>query len=260
MISLLTQMRYGAAPCWLGRLPSMAVLSSNQSMPERLFEAISADILAGTYPVGSKLPIEPELCTHYGVSRTVLRETVARLKADGLLDTQQGRGTFVLAQSVHTPFRLKAHTQDVAQSIVDLAELRLGIEGTAAALAAQRRTPAQLARLKECLDRMQASLHDGSSGTEADLEFHRTIAEATGNGHYQMFMDYLQKYFSVAIDVSRTRSAQSQGLSQRAQEEHQAVYQAIEKGDPEAAELAIKRHIRAAAARLTVETGNAQTT
>ncbi|SDE93902.1 DNA-binding transcriptional regulator, FadR family [Variovorax sp. CF079] len=212
---------------------------------------MSDDIRKGIYPVGSKLPVEAELCEHYGVSRTVLRETVARLKSDGVLDTQQGRGTFVLAQSVHTPFRLKAHTEDLAQSIVDLAELRLGVEGTAAALAAQRRTNAQLARLKDCLERMERAVRDGVNGSEADLEFHRTIAEATGNGHYRMFMDYLQKFFAVAIDTARSRSATTQGLSQLAQLEHEAIYRAIAEQDSDAAEQAIKQHIRAAATRMS---------
>lgn len=103
------------------------------------------------------------------------------MKADGLADTQQGRGTFVLAQSAPPPFRRKAPVPNSAQSIIELAKLRLGVEGAAAALAAQRRTPEQLTRLKDCLDRMEQSLRGGISGTEADLEFHQTIADATGN-------------------------------------------------------------------------------
>jgi DNA-binding FadR family transcriptional regulator len=225
-------------------------LSPQQSLPQRLFDAISADIRRGVYPVGTQLPTEPGLCERYGVSRTVLREAVARLKADGLIDTQQGRGTFVLAQSATPPFRFQAAAQAGAQSIVDLAELRLGLEGTAAALAAQRRSAAQLARLKECLDAMDQSVKEGSSGTEADLAFHRTIADATGNAHYRLFMDYLQGFFVAAIDTSRARSAQKPGLSRKVQDEHRAIYKAIAAQDAEAAEAAMKAHIRAAAARM----------
>jgi Transcriptional regulators len=220
-------------------------------MPQRLFEVISEDIRRGVFPVGGKLPVEADLCERYGVSRTVLRETVARMRADGLVDTQQGRGTFVLALATPPAFRFKASTDGGVQSILDLAELRLGIEGTAASLAARRRTPAQLARLKSCLDRMERAVHEGASGTDADLEFHQTIAEATGNGHYRMFMDYLHKFYATAIDTARSHSAQTRGLSQRAQEEHRAVYEAIAAGDAEAAERAVKAHILAAAARMT---------
>ncbi|WP_306565911.1 FadR/GntR family transcriptional regulator [Aquabacterium sp.] len=229
----------------------MATLSPTQSLPDRLFEAITEDIRNGVYPVGGKLPIEPELCTRYGVSRTVLREAVARLKADGLLDTKRGRGTLVLERSMNTPFRFKALGEDSARSIAELSELRIGVEGTAAALAAQRRTHAEVTKLKSCLDRMQAAIDSGTSGTDADLEFHRTIADATHNSHYRMFMDYLRQHFAVAIDVARSHSAKTSGLSQLAQDEHRAIYLAIEAGDPDAAELAVKRHIRAAAGRLS---------
>jgi len=226
-------------------------LLQQQSLPQRLFEAISADIRAGVFPVGSQLPVEAGLCERYGVSRTVLRETVARLKADGLVDTQQGRGTFVLARAVEPSFRLSTPNSGDAQAIVDLAELRLGVEGEAAALAARRRTSAHLAQLKKCLERMERAVRDGTSGSDADLEFHRTIAEATGNDHYRMFMDYLQKFYSSAIDTARSRSARAPGLSQKVQQEHQAVYDAIAANDSGAAERAIKRHIRAAAKRMT---------
>ena len=233
-------------------LPSSAPKAP--SLPEKLVLAVSADIAAGIYPVGAKLPIEPELCAHYGISRTVLREAMSRMKSDGLIDTRQGRGSFVLAPSARTPFRFEPHTEAATpstQSILELSELRLGVEGTAAALAARRRTPAQLARLADCLQRMEQAVAQGESGSEADLEFHRTIADATGNSHYRLFMEYLRRSYAIAIDRARSHSAQAAGLSQRAQEEHRAVYQAIADGDAAAAERAVKRHIRAAAKRLS---------
>jgi len=222
-----------------------------QSLPEKLVLAMSADIAAGVYPVGTQLPIEPELCTHYGVSRTVLREAMARMKSDGLIDTRQGRGSFVLAPSTRTPFRFEAPAVQSTQSILELSELRLGVEGTAAALAARRRTPEQLQRLRQCLDEMAQALEQGDSGSAADLEFHRVIADATGNQHYRLFMEYLRRSYATAIDLARANSAQADGLSQIAQDEHRAIYQAIADGDDEAAERAVKHHIRAAARRLS---------
>ena len=211
-------------------------------------QALSADIGAGRYPVGSQLPIEPALCEHYGVSRTVLREAMARLKAEGLIETRQGRGSFVLAPSARTPFRFEAPAADVTASIVELAELRLGVEGTAAALAAERRSPAQLDHLRDCLRRMADA--DGAGGADADLDFHRTIAEATGNGHYRLFMDYLGRFYASAIEAARQRSARSAGLPAVVQREHLAIFDAIERQSPKAAEAAMKRHVMAAARRL----------
>ncbi len=220
------------------------------SRPDQLFRAISDDIAKGVWPVGSRLPTEPELCVHYKVSRTVLREAVARLRADGIIDAQQGRGSFVLQHSLRTPFRFDPSLAGSLDGILQLAELRLGVEGTAAALAAERRSPAQLAHLRECLAQMERATQDGTSGSEADLAFHQTIAEATGNDHYRTFTAYLRQFYAVAIDTARTNSASQPGLSNQAQEEHTAIYRSIAEQDPQAAEQAVKTHIRNAAARL----------
>lgn len=228
-------------------------LSQAPSRPDLLFRAISDDIGKGTFPPGSRLPTEAELCVHYKVSRTVLREAVARLKADGIIDAQQGRGSFVLQHSLLTPFRFDPSMASSSEGIGQLAELRLGVEGTAAALAAVRRTPRQLAQLKNCLLRMEQAAKEGSGGSEADLDFHQTIAEATGNDHYRTFMAYLRQFYAVAIDAARTNSARSAGLSEQAQEEHADIYRAIADKNSARAEEAVKRHIRNAADRLTAQ-------
>jgi GntR family transcriptional repressor for pyruvate dehydrogenase complex len=218
-----------------------------------LFQAISDDISKGIYPPGSQLPTEPELCVHYKVSRTVLREAVARLRADGVVDAKQGRGSFVLESSLRTPFRFDPSSASSLEGIAQLAELRLGVEGTAAALAARRRSPQQLALLKKYLARMEQAVKDGTGGSEADLAFHQTIAEATGNDHYRTFMAYLRQFYAVAIDRARNNSALQPGLSEQAQEEHVAIYRAIADKNPVQAEEAVKRHIRNAAERLTAQ-------
>lgn len=224
-----------------------------QRLPDQLYQLLLSDIHQGVFPVGAQLPIEGDLCERYGVSRTVLRETVARLKADGVLEVRQGRGSFVLPQSLKRPFRFDPSTAGSVESVRKLAELRLGVEATAAGLAAARRTPEQLERLSQHLAQMAQAVRTGASGTEADLQFHETIAEATGNEHYRLFMDYLRQTFVVAIDTARTSSARRAGLSQAVQDEHQAIHDAIAAGDIDAAELAMKRHIRNAADRLTTE-------
>jgi len=220
------------------------------SGPDRLCQAISNDIAQGIWPVGSRLPTEAELCVHYKVSRTMLREAVARLRADGIIDAQQGRGSFVLQQSLRRPFRFDASLASSQNGIAQLAELRLGVEGMAAALAAERRTPAQLARLQDCLSQMEQATQSGSSGNEADLAFHQTIAEATGNDHYRAFMAYLRQFYSVAIATARANSASRPSLSNQAQEEHAAIYRAIAAQDPRAAQEAVQAHIRNAARRI----------
>lgn len=243
-----------ATPCPQRPAPGPAPFAMSLSaprLPDQLFDLLAADIRQGVFATGERLPTEGEICERYGVSRTVLREAVSRLKAEGMIETRQGSGTYVLGPSFRTPFRFDASAGGTKDAIVKLAELRLGVEGTAAGLAAARATPAQRRRLRQCLERMASAVRNGTDGSQADLEFHETVAEATGNAHYRLFMDYLRQAFAVAIDTARRNSAREEGLSQAVQEEHAAVYEAIVAGDAAAAEKAMKRHIRNAAVRLT---------
>lgn len=226
------------------------------SLPERVYAALSAEIRNGSLPAGTRLPIEPLLCERYGVSRTVLREAIARLKAEGLLDVRQGRGTFVLPATAATSFRFAvdgAGQADQIEQILELAELRLGVEITAAGLAAQRRSRAQLEELKRCLQAMEDAVRNGTDGSEADLAFHAVVAQATGNSQYRMFMDFLRGRFATAIATSRLHSAHRAGMTEEAQREHRAIYEAIAAGKADAAERAMRRHIEAAAARLSAD-------
>lgn len=223
------------------------------SLPERVFVALSADIRGGVLPPGTQLPIEPLLCERYGVSRTVLREAISRLKAEGLLDVRQGRGSFVRPLSAATSFRFDLDEQGEVNPVIELTELRLGVEATAAGLAARRRTPEQLEKLKLALDAMEAAVQADGNGNDADLSFHSTVAQATGNSQYRLFMEFLSGRIASAIAASRAHSARSAGLSRQAQREHRAIYDAIAAQDPRAAERAMRRHIEAAAERLTAQ-------
>lgn len=78
------------------------------------------------------MSIEPVFCSRYRLSRMVLREAMARMKSDGLIDTNQGRGSFVLAPPARTPFRFESLATDAAGSISKLTELRFSVQGTAA--------------------------------------------------------------------------------------------------------------------------------
>ncbi|MBY4898775.1 FadR/GntR family transcriptional regulator [Cupriavidus sp. AU9028] len=231
---------------------SLPMQPPSLSLPERVYATLSAQIRNGSLPPGTRLPIEPALCERYGVSRTVLREAIARLKAEGLLDVRQGRGTYVLPASAATSFRFAidgaGQAEQIAQ-ILELAELRLGVEITAAGLAAQRRSKPQLAQLKRCLDAMEDAVRNGTDGSGADLAFHAVVAQATGNSQYRMFMDFLGGRFATAIATSRLHSAH-RGMTEEAQREHRAIYEAIAAGKPASAERAMRRHIEAAAARL----------
>ncbi len=97
-------------------------------------------ILAGDLPAGHKLPSEAELIEEFGVSRTVVREAVTRLRAEGLVETFHGRGSFVLTVPEPTSFTVESTAIRTHQDVLDMIDFRLGIETEAAALAAARLT------------------------------------------------------------------------------------------------------------------------
>lgn len=214
-----------------------------------LGERIATDI----YPVGSRLPSEQEMISEFGVSRTVVREAVANLRANGRITTRQGAGAFVLQKEAASGFRIdSAHLDDVRE-VLSLLELRIGLESEAAVLAAQRRTPEQLVAMKQALQNIEhAILHEGDA-VEADLHFHRLIAEAAGNTHYLTLFNYVSE---LLITRARHRSGRLSGRSPEeflthAQREHEQICYAIERQDSEAARAALRLHLSESKNRLT---------
>lgn len=137
-------------------------------------------ITSGAWPVGTRIPPEPELTELIGVGRNTVREAVQSLVHAGMLERRQGSGTYVISDSeLGTAMGRQiagAHQRDVL-------EVRRCLEVEAARLAAQRRSDAQLAELTELHDQRAAAYATGDldTATEADLAFHRRIAEAAGN-------------------------------------------------------------------------------
>ena len=128
------------------------------ALADRLNAIISGQILSGERPAGSRLPTETQLAEEFGVSRTVVREAIARLRSDGLVVTRQGLGAFVAETLEALPFRISIGSDPEAphRYARELLELRLGFETEAAALAAERGTPAQVEEIGRALEMMLA--------------------------------------------------------------------------------------------------------
>jgi DNA-binding FadR family transcriptional regulator len=210
---------------------------------------LSQRILMGSIAPGDKLPSESEIVREYGVSRTVVREAISKLQASGLVETHQGKGTFVLARSQHSGLHLKVET---AFSVRHIIELRMGLETQAVALAAQRRTLDQLTKMRMALDDYQDLLAKEDSCVEADRRFHVLIAEATGNPY---FVEILQNLGNAVIPRSRIASSERAGSSLThhaylANLEHEAILAAIRRQDPDAARAAMWTHLSNSRERL----------
>src|SRR5215813_11406243 len=135
-----------ATPSGEARLTRLGPLPAPRSLTDALIERLTSEITSGQLPTGARLPTEQELIAATGVSRTVVREAVAALRAEGLVTTRQGVGAFV---ADGRPFRINSDELSSLREVIEIMELRTGIEIEAAGLAAERATPGHLAQIAE---------------------------------------------------------------------------------------------------------------
>jgi len=207
---------------------------------------IEQRILEGRWKTGDRLPAERELSVQFGVARSSLREAIHTLAARGMLESRQGGGTFVtdrLDSSFGNPWEQILRDHPGVHG--DMLEFRHMLEARAAECAATRATVADRERVKQCLEKLEASF-DGDDldlQVDNDLAFHQAIAEASHNvivGHLtasllRLMRDNLRRNLSELMQVPAAREALL--------EQHRAVWRAIEQGDAAQALEAAASHI-----------------
>jgi GntR family transcriptional regulator, transcriptional repressor for pyruvate dehydrogenase complex len=224
---------------------------SSGSLTFRTEGALRRLIQDGPLQVGDKLPTEKALALEFGVSRTVVREAIAALRAEELLVARHGVGVFVAERdAVTTPGDGQLLTM-ATSAIPDMVELRMAVETHAAGLAAARRSWAQEAKILGTLDQMRAAIDSGQPSEEPDLAFHLAIAEATNNG---LFVDFLVRLGTHALPRSGLAGESkerliSKGYLEKTLAEHRAICVAISLGDVEGARRAMTIHLGESQAR-----------
>ncbi|WP_028048713.1 FadR/GntR family transcriptional regulator [Cellulomonas sp. URHD0024] len=216
------------------------------SRTDEVVEAIKAMILDGRLQAGARLPVEKDLADELGVSRGPLREGVRALVTLGILETRQGDGTYVTSLD---PSRLLSsmgffvdlHADGSAQPFHAVRRL---LETESAGLAATRITPEALARAREVLDEVREILGrtpvDHEAFIATDIEFHRIVAENSGNPVLAAFVE------SLASRTARTRlwrGLHEEGAEERTWHEHDAIWRALEAGNAEAARIRMASHL-----------------
>ena len=216
-----------------------------RTLAARLVQSLSERIRSGEIAEGQRLPTEAALMDEQGVSRTVVREALSQLQAAGLVETRHGIGTFVLEGAGAAPMRIRPRRLATLQDVVALLELRLGVETEAASLAAQRRSERNLAAMRAELDALAAAVAAGEDGAAADFRFHREIARATQNAHFAQLLGTLgPRVIPRARLRSRSPAAGDRGdYLLRVHAEHEGIYDAIQRQDPEAARAAMRTHL-----------------
>lgn len=220
-------------------------IQAPRGLTAEIVSRLTADIVSGKLLPGSRLPTEQEMIAATGVSRTVIREAVAALRADKLVVSRQGIGTFV-AEKVRRPYRVEFDEHSSLRDVLNVMELRTGIEVEAAGLAAERATPAQIRKITERFEAIQAAIDAGDNAVEEDFAFHCEIAEATNNPQFRIFLEYLG---SVVIP-RQTVWGRSAPLLRRNnltlfQREHARILAAIRTHDVQKARAAMHAHLGA---------------
>ena len=225
-----------ATPPPQGRRPKLA---------EMVVDTLRRRIGAGEFNPGEKLPTESQLSSHFGVSRTVVREAIAALAADGMVQPRQGAGVFVMAQA-SSPFSSIAGERSNKISVaLNVLEVRMGIEIESAGLAAQRRSASQEAAIHEAWNEFGRLLERGVPTGKTDFAFHRAIAEATNNPFYIEVLDALGSR-TIPCDVASpwgTDSVLTYEYQVGLHEEHWRILDAISARDADGGREAMRDHL-----------------
>lgn len=226
-------------------------MTGSRSLTQQTTEALRAKIAEGPMKPGDRLPTEKELEAEFGVSRTVIREAVAVLKADGLVQPRRGAGIFVIDPAASRARGMPAFLPNQEYEALDLLELRMAVEVEAAGLAATRRSLSQDARIRECTADFGRALETGGKTVELDIAFHASIALGTNNALFPAFLDSLGR---AAIPRSTLSQDQRDRLInhdylERVHQEHLAIAEAIGAGDADRARAAMRAHLSGSIAR-----------
>ena len=215
------------------------------NLADRLVGEFAAEIRGGALRPGQRLPTEAQAVSRFGVSRTVVREALSRLQAAGLVETRHGVGTFVAASRREGGLRADAAEIATVIDLLAMLELRISIETEAAALAARRRTPAQLEAMGLALERFESDVAAGRDTVEADFAFHRLVAEATDNRYFTSVMGSFGPKAIPRAGLKNPGMADEakREYLQQVNREHQDIYGALVRGDADGARAAMRNHI-----------------
>jgi len=223
--------------------PAVPSRLGRESLADRLAERLSAQIDGGALVPGDRLPTEAQLAATHGVSRSVVREAVHRIKSRGLLVSRQGSGVFVTKPAEHRALEFDPAVLASVQAVVQVIEVRRVLEGEIAALAAERATRAQVAGLRRALAAIDAASGAGRDGVAEDLAFHRAIGEATGNPQFSRLLGFLEQYLREGMRITRGNEARRLDFMEAVRHEHRAIVDAIAIRDARAARRAATSHL-----------------
>lgn len=218
-------------------------------LSDQVADALAAEIRAGRIVAGDKLPTETALAEQFSVSRTVVREAMSRLKSLGMVDARQGSGVYVREAGI-PPLNFESRDAVSKEAVIQMAEARRALEAEVAKLAAERRTRADVRRIRQAVAAIDKAVVGGGDGVVEDVAFHRCIADAARNPFLLDTLQYLGHFLQGATRVTRANEARRADFARDVHAEHRRILLAIEAGDPAAAEQAARAHMDNAIRRI----------
>lgn len=208
-------------------------------------ESLTEKIRSGALQPGVQLPTEAELCAQYDVSRTVVREAVARLRSEGLVIPHQGRGMFVSETPSPRNFSIPDEALRSLPETIALLELRLSVEVEAAGLCAERRTEGEAEAIRALMEQVDAQHADPAAvQIHYDYDLHLAIARATRNDFIHGFLAYLRPMIVPRLQLGYVVAPELKDpYYDRIHKEHEAIVDAIDRQDGSAARRAMRKHL-----------------
>ena len=222
--------------------------TARKGLPDIVFERMLRAIKSGAYRPDERLPTEHELANEFEVSRPIIREALRRLREQGLIYSRRGAGSFVRALGLREPLGF-GQLENVAD-LLNCYEFRMTLEPAAAAAAAVRHDKESLAAIKRALELLRDATNRQAHREDADYQFHLAIARAAQNNYFSTAMEALKDHIAVGMKFhGASVKREATGLA-KVFGEHEAIADAITRGDQEAARQLMLDHLKGSRARL----------
>ena len=212
----------------------------SERLADRVYGQLLAYIVEQNLQQGERLPSEHELSRLTAVSRPVVREALTRLQADGLIESRRGAGSFVRQRPAE--HQIQHLLPAPVRARLDTFDVRIAVEPVAARLAAQHRSDAELQAIRTATRALIAGLASGEPVGRHDFDFHRAIARASHNPMFLLTLEALDAHVDGLIVPSLALGAQEE-RAKRLELEHVAIAEAIEQGEADLAETAMRLHL-----------------
>lgn len=221
---------FGVSP-WAPRKP----------VPDLIAERLAGMVRSGDMKPGSRLPTEPKLAEQMGVARSSLRTALQKLQAEGVVEVRPGRGWYVTYEPARSASdRMRDHLVGREFNILDVMEVRIALEGAAAALAANRASQGKLDEIQK-LARKHADVptDDAVALLRTDEEFHEAVVEGSGNAYLLALYEML----TPVIADWRAQSFSSPEVHDRSANDHNQVSIQLRRRDEVGARLTMTSHL-----------------